>query len=64
MYRPSIALLATALLVVSMGIVWKQRQAKSCPAHTRSAGTIAMVVAAISFLASLGLFYFWFQLGS
>lgn len=64
MHRASVAVLATALLLVSLAIIWKQRQAKSCPAHQRYAGVIALAVAAFCAIAAAVFFYVWTQVGA
>ena len=44
---------AVALLGLSAWIIRKQRRATSCPAHSRAAGQLAMVMAILSTLAGV-----------
>lgn len=44
---------ATLCLLVAAGLLWKQAQAKSCPAHQPWAGWLAGVLAGSALIASL-----------
>lgn len=46
-YAWGLALISAAFFSVALGVVVKQRQATSCPRHSRRAGLAARAVAAV-----------------
>ena len=53
-----LSFLALMLLSLAAYVVYKQRHAKSCPAHSRTAGQVAIILAVFSAVAGAGLLVF------
>ena len=55
--------IAGAFYTTAIGVLWKQRQAKHCPVHSKSAGRAATLVATIAaILGTVALIEFVFEI--